>query len=152
MMDVETTDLVVRKEVRVPLSREAAFRLFTEGLGTWWPAITHSVDGSSETRTAMDAALGGEIYELSPSGRVTWGTITAWDPPAMFASTWHPGDEAELATRLTVSFHAEGPSTTRVELEHAGWEVLGADAQKQFQGYSTGWDPVLGRYVERAGG
>ena len=152
MMDVETTDLVVHKEVRVPLPRDEAFRLFTEALGEWWPAITHSVGASSETRVAMDAAVGGEIYELTPAGRVTWGTITAWDPPAMFASTWHPGDEAELATRLSVTFDEEGPSTSRVELEHSGWEVHGADARERSQEYSSGWERVLGRYVERAGG
>ncbi len=60
------------------------------------------------------------------------------------ASSWQPS--------LTVRFLAEGPSTTRVELEHRGWEVLGEAADEQFQGYSKGWDPVLRRFVERAGG
>ncbi|HEY7737572.1 MAG TPA: SRPBCC domain-containing protein [Candidatus Limnocylindria bacterium] len=151
-METQTTDLVIHKSVRVRISQEAAFRLFTEGIGTWWPAITHSVAASAETRAGMDAAVGGEIYELSPTGRVTWGTITEWDPPNGFAATWHPGDGAELATRWSVRFVAEGPQATRVELEHAGWEVHGTEAQERFQGYLVGWDPVLGRFVERAGG
>ena len=91
----------------------------------------------------MDDRVGGEIYEQSADGRVTWGTITAWDAPESFSSTWHPGYGAELATQLTVRFMAEGPSTTRVELEHRGWEIHGEETAERFQGYTVGWDPVL---------
>lgn len=148
----EATGMVIRKVVTVPLSQNAAFKLFTEGMGTWWPALTHSVAQSTATTAGMDARIGGEIYEQTDAGRVTWGTISAWDAPDGFASTWHPGYGSELATQLTVRFIAEGPSTTRVELEHRGWEVHGEDAEERYQGYTTGWDPVLARYVERADG
>jgi len=146
------SDLVIRKSVTVPLSQKAAFKLFTEGMGTWWPAITHSVAASSEARAVMDPGLGGQIYEESANGTVTWGTITTWDAPKGFSTTWHPGYGVELATQLTLRFIAEGPTTTRVELEHRGWEVHGESAEERFQSYTTGWDPVLGQYVERAGG
>ena len=148
----ESTELVIRKTVTVPLSQKAAFKLFTKGMGTWWPAMTHSVAASAAASAGMDDRVGGEIYEQTDDGRVTWGTITAWDDPEGFSSTWHPGYGPELATQLTVRFIAEGPSTTRVELEHRGWEVHGADAEDRFQGYFVGWDPVLSRFVERAGG
>jgi hypothetical protein len=148
----ESAGLVIRKTVTVPLSQKAAFKLFTEGMGTWWPTLTHSVAQSTAATAGMDDRVGGEIYEQTDGGRVTWGTITAWDAPDGFSSTWHPGYGAELATQLTVRFHAEGPSTTRVELEHRGWEVFGERADEMFQGYLTGWDPVLAPYVERAGG
>ncbi len=144
-------DLVIRKSVTVPLSQKDAFKLFTEGMGTWWPTRTHSVAGEV-ARAGMDAQVGGEIYEESADGRVTWGTITAWDEPAGFTSTWHPGYGMELATQLTLRFVAEGPTTTRVELEHRGWEIHGQSAADQFASYATGWDAVLARYVERAGG
>ncbi len=147
----ESTDLVIRKTVTVPLSQKAAFKLFTEGIGTWWPALTHSVAGEIAV-VGIDDRVGGEIYEQSTDGRVTWGTITAWDDPEGFSSTWHPGYGPEHATQLTVRFTSEGPSTTRVELEHRGWEVHGETAEGQFQGYTAGWDPVLSEYVERAGG
>jgi hypothetical protein len=148
----ESTDVVIRKTVTVPLSQKAAFKLFTEGMGTWWPALTHSVAQSTAVIAGMGDRIGGEIYEQTDVGRVTWGTITAWDDPDGFSSTWHPGDAAELATQLTVRFIAEGPSTTRVELEHRGWAVFGEQAGEMAAGYTTGWDPVLARYVERAGG
>ena len=148
----ESTDLVIRKTVTVPLSQKAAFTLFTEGLGTWWPTLTHSVAASTAAVAGMGDRVGGEIYEQTDDGKVTWGTITAWDDPEGFSSTWHPGYGAELATQLTVRFIPEGPSTTRVELEHRGWEVHGASAEEAFRSYSVGWDPVLSKYVERAGG
>jgi hypothetical protein len=144
-------DLVIRKTLTVPMSQRDAFRLFTEGIGTWWPTLTHSVAGEKAV-AGMEDRIGGEIYEQSADGRVTWGTITAWDAPDAFSSTWHPGYGAELATQLTVRFHAEGPTTTRVELEHRGWKVHGEDAEESFRGYTVGWDPVLATYVERAGG
>lgn len=143
---------VIRKSVTVPLSHRAAFTLFTEGIGTWWPGITHSVAQSVETRAVMEPRLGGHISEESAAGTVTWGTITAWDPPESFTTTWHPGSGAELATELTVRFTADGPGRTRVELEHRGWEVLGEAADEQYLGYTKGWDPVLRRFVERADG
>jgi hypothetical protein len=148
----ESTDLVIRKTVTVPLSQKAAFKLFTEGMGTWWPTLTHSVATSTAAIAGMGDRVGGEIYEQTDDGKVTWGTITAWDDPEGFSSTWHPGYGAELATQLTVRFIAEGPSTTRVELEHRGWEVHGDSGKEAFRGYTVGWDPVLSTYVERAGG
>ena len=100
----ESTDLVIRKTVTVPLAQKAAFKLFTEGMGTWWPALTHSVEQSTAATAGMDARVGGEIYERQADGsRVTWGTITAWDDPTGFSSSWHPGYGPELATQLTAN-------------------------------------------------
>ena len=100
----------------------------------------------------MDSAVGGHIYEQTPEGTDVWGTISDWNPPASFSATWHPGHDAALATRLSVRFVAEGPNTTRVELEHRGWEVHAAGATAQVASYDAGWDVVLGQYVNRAGG
>jgi hypothetical protein len=148
----EVTEMVIRKTITVPLSQKAAFKLFTEGMGTWWPVITHSVAQSTAATAGMDLRVGGEIYEQTTEGKVVWGTISAFDDPEGFSSSWHPGYGPELATQLTVRFVAEGPSTTRVELEHRGWAVHGDEAEEVFGNYTTGWDSVLAWYVERAGG
>jgi uncharacterized protein YndB with AHSA1/START domain len=150
-MDTQT-DPVVRKSVTVPLSQEAAFRLFTDGIGSWWPGGTHSVAESAAVEVVLDGGVGGRIYERTPEGTEIWGTITAWDPPGSFSTTWHPGYDPALATQLSIRFVAEGPNATRVELDHRGWEVHGATAAERATGYETGWDTVLGRFVERAGG
>lgn len=150
-MDTQT-DPVVRKSVTVPLSQKAAFRLFTDGIGSWWPGVTHSVAETSAVEVVMDGGVGGRIYEHTPEGTEVWGTITAWDPPGSFSTTWHPGHDAALATQLTIRFVAEGPNATRVELDHRGWDVHGDTAADRVAGYDTGWDTVLGKFVERAGG
>jgi hypothetical protein len=150
-MDTQT-DAVVRKSVTVPLSREAAFRLFTNGIGTWWPGVTHSVAESAGVEIVMEGGVGGRIFERTPGGTEAWGTITAWDPPSSFSTTWHPGHDPALATQLTIRFVVEGPNATRVELDHRGWDVHGDTAAERVTGYDTGWDTVLGKFVERAGG
>ncbi len=150
-MDTQT-DAVVRKSVTVPLSQEAAFRLFTDGIGSWWPGVTHSVAESSAVEVVMDGGVGGRIFERTPDGTEVWGTITAWDPPGSFSTTWHPGYDPAMATQLTIRFVTEGPNATRVELDHRGWDVHGETAADRVTGYDTGWDTVLGKFVARAGG
>jgi hypothetical protein len=55
------------------------------------------------------------------------------------------------ATDLEVRFSPEGDGT-RVELTHGGWERYGDRADESFGSYNSGWDTVLGRYVEKANG
>jgi hypothetical protein len=47
---------------------------------------------------------------------------------------------------VTVTFQ-EIPNGTQVELIHTGWESLGELAQARRDGYDTGWDLVLARYI-----
>ena len=65
--------------------------------------------------------------------------------------TWHPGDPPEKATNVDVRFVAIDAARTRVELEHVGFERLGAMAKKARRGYPIGWAYVLGLYAERKG-
>src|SRR5262245_42847547 len=87
MSEVEVIE-AVRKEVVVPGPVERAFRIFTEGLGTWWPLLTHSVGAESAESVTMDCRQGGRIVELVADGTEhVWGTITQWDPPERVAFT-----------------------------------------------------------------
>ena len=52
---------------------------------------------------------------------------------------------------MSVNFVAEEPSLTRVEVEHSGWELLGAAALAHRDGYANGWPAVLSAFVEAAG-
>lgn len=54
-------------------------------------------------------------------------------------------------TEVEVRFAPEGQGA-RVELEHRGWERLGDEAVEQYQGYDSGWTPVLEAYVDAATG
>ena len=141
----------VRKIVSVKATPERAFRRFTAEIARWWPLASHSVGEANAETVTMDDRVGGRIVERIRGGKeAVWGTITAWDPPHRVAFTWHPGDEPARAQDVDVRFVQVG-DWTRVELEHSGFERLGADARKARKGYPIGWAYVLGLYAERRG-
>lgn len=134
----------VRKEIELPLSPAAAFRMFTEEVGQWWPLHTHSLFGERSRGCGIDPRLGGQFYEIDPDGaRHAWGTVLAWEPPSRVVFTFHPGREPESAGTVEVRFVRSG-SGSRVTLEHSGWELLGEKGLEMRNGYDTGWGMVFG--------
>ncbi len=147
-MDVVTDPYApVVKVVTVPVPATEAFRAFTEGLETWWPFATHSTADVEHGAVTFGGAVGEQVLELHPDGgREVWGTLTRWSPPELLAMTWHPGNDPARATELEVRF-SETSDGTRVHLRHTGWEARddGAAARSD---YDSGWDKVLGHYVD----
>lgn len=151
MADSIKTGLVVRSSVRVPISPDAAFRLFTDGATGWWPLPTHSVHEDEATSVVYEPRVGGRVYETTQDGRTAeWGIVSAWEPGARLAMSWHPGNEPALATQVDIRFSATSDGDTLVDLVHTGWEARGADAEKMAAGYDSGWRFVLGRYAAAA--
>jgi uncharacterized protein YndB with AHSA1/START domain len=140
----------VRKQVEVGLPLEAAFQLFTEGIGRWWPLATHSVGQEQAETCFFEGRVGGRIVEVKKDGsRAEWGRVVAWEPPHRITFQWYPGRSPDTAQEVTVTF-SEGRGGTLVTLVHTGWERLGAQAQAQWDNYNTGWDHVLGNYISLA--
>lgn len=139
----ETTALApLTKTVVVACPVERAFDLFTARLAEWWPLATHSVGGATALGVEMQCREGGRIVETLGDGSTeVWGTVTGWEPPERVAFTWHPGQPVAEATRVEVTFSAEG-AATRLTLVHSGWETR-PDGSTARQGYDTGWDLVL---------
>lgn len=77
------------------------------------------------------------------------GTVLEWEPPRRLVLAWKPNLADNPPTELQVTFSPDGDST-RVELEHRGWERLGALAQQARQGYGEGWTAVLGLFAHAA--
>ncbi len=147
-MSMQTAIEPVRRSVAVRRPLEDAFRLFTEGIGTWWPFETHSI-GADEVETAVfEPRVGGELYEQQHDGtRAHWATVLAWEPPHRIVLEWKVNPKAVAATELEIRFTADGDGT-RVDLEHRGWERLGEAAEEDRASYADGWKFVLGRYEE----
>jgi uncharacterized protein YndB with AHSA1/START domain len=140
---------VVRK-VEVPCSPDEAFRIFTEQIGSWWPARTHSVGRESVASVTMECRAGGRVFETLTDGTTyDWGTITDWDPPRWFGMNWSPSPEPRPLTQVEVRFEASAGGT-RVELTHTGWEHLDEDAVQRRDNYADGWTTVLDVFVRRA--
>jgi uncharacterized protein YndB with AHSA1/START domain len=149
----------VRKRIEVPVPPDEAFRLFTEEIGSWWPAESHSrvadderSDGVVVERIVFEPRQGGRVFEVSSDGSEgMWATVTAYEPPHRIVLAWKPNDDERPPTEVEVRFLAAG-SGTRVELEHRGWEVLGERGQATRNDYGAGWDRVLARFVAAASG
>ncbi len=148
-MTAVTTDLVVRKAVTVPRSPEDAFRLFTAGMGTWWPTQTHAIDPGRVREVVFEDRVGGEINEIGDDAvKAHWGTVLAFDPPRRVLLEWMVNPK-NPPTEIEVRFTPEG-NGTRVELEHRGWERYGDKAQAGFEMYDEGWIPVIAAFESSA--
>jgi uncharacterized protein YndB with AHSA1/START domain len=151
-MRQQMTERVVEKSVRVAVPPTRAFEVFTEGIATWWPLRTHAVDTERSETVIMEGEVGGRLFERTASGEEhVWGTIATWDPPRRIVYSWHPGRGEETAQEVEVIFTAVGDGT-RVDVRHYGWEKLGERLDEIVADYDEGWDKVIGRYAEAAGG
>lgn len=148
----ETSIEPIRKTRIVAIDLVAAFDLFTAGMGRWWPVATHSISESESVDVVFDGRIGGVVTEIAPSGDAyVWAEVIAWDPPYRFALAWHPSVDPAAASIVDVRFRAVDGGT-RVDLEHGGWEEFGeAEGVALRDGYTPGWDLVLGPFEQLAG-
>jgi uncharacterized protein YndB with AHSA1/START domain len=149
MSSTQADELTVSKSVVVSLSPEQAFELFTERKTDWWPYESHAASGEKPEEVVYEPRVGGRVYDRLRGGRENqWATVLAWEPPHRVIIEWNV-NPANPATELEVRFTPEGDGT-RVDLEHRGWERYGERTGEYFGDYNSGWDFVLGRFVERA--
>ena len=142
----------VCKSVTVRLRPLEAFALFTDELSKWWPLATHSCNGRRARRVVVEPRAGGAVTEhAEDGGTAPWGRVLAWDPPAHFAMSWHPGSPESDATRVDVRFSDAGDGLCRVDLVHSGWEAR-ADGPAARNRYEGGWETVLASYAAAARG
>lgn len=140
----------VRKQLKVNLPVEKAFELFTAGMGKWWPLATHSVGEDQAETCFLEGWVGGRIVEVLKDGSQSeWGRVLVWEPFHKVSFSWYPGRAPDTAQEVTVTF-SEIPGGSLVKLVHTGWEALGTAAQARRDGYETGWDLVLAKYLSAA--
>jgi uncharacterized protein YndB with AHSA1/START domain len=127
---------------------ETAFALWTSRLSTWWPS-DHTVTGRDDLTVVLESGVGGRIFERTPEGdEHEWGEVTRWDPPVALDYRWHLRRDRADATSVSVRFLAAGEAGTRVEIEHTGWERLGADGDDWRDRNRAGWRTLLPHYVD----
>ena len=147
----------VRKSVTVNATRDHAFQVFTTGFDSWWPKAHHI--GKAEMLAAiMEPKTGGRWYEKGVDGsECDWGKVLVWDAPNRVVLSWHLDGNWQFdpdparASEVVVTFVAESPSRTRVELEHRGIER--ANAAEQLRGgvdSDQGWNGLLQLFAAAA--
>jgi len=135
-------------EVGCPATR--AFALWTERTTTWWP-VGHTVSKEPGLRVILEPRVGGRIYERTPTGEEhDWGEILAWEPPRRLVYSWHLLVDRTDATEVEIAFLPEAGDRTRVEIEHRGWERLGARGPARREGNFAGWGGLLPHFVAAA--
>jgi uncharacterized protein YndB with AHSA1/START domain len=152
-----TTDVPVRKSVRVKVSPERAFRVFTEDFDGWWPR-THHIGKSPMKRAILQGAAGGRCYTEQEDGtECDWGKILVWDPPRRLVIAWQIthqwGYEPDLAksSEVEIRFEPEQDGSTRVDLEHRnfGRHGEGAASMRKSVDSEGGWGTLLQLYAKR---
>jgi uncharacterized protein YndB with AHSA1/START domain len=153
-----TTETSVRREVTVAVPVARAFEVFTSALTSWWPLGTHHVGEQDPVEAVLEPGAGGRLFERAADGsECDWGRVLTWEPPTRLVLAWHLNERWEFdpdpdkASEVEVRF-VEEDGSTRVELEHRGFERHGAGAGAIRAAISApnGWSGVLAAYRSRA--
>ena len=131
-------------EIEAP--QDHAFDTWTHGIDRWWPP-SHTQTGRSDLEIVLEGRVGGRIFERTPDGEeFDWGQVEVWEPPSRLVYSWHLKRDPREPTEVEIMFRAIGAEATRVEIEHRGWERLGAEGQDQRDRHGSGWGSLLPHY------
>jgi uncharacterized protein YndB with AHSA1/START domain len=137
----------IRLAFEVDCSVDDAFATWTDRIAQWWPT-DHTVSAEADLTVVLEGRPGGRIFERRSSGiEHDWGAVTIWEPPSRLGYTWHLNRDRSDATDVEIRFVPKGEGTTRVEIEHRGWERLGADGERWRDRNHGGWATLLPHYV-----
>ena len=134
MIDVATgTDgVVVRAEISAP--RELVWRSLTEEerIAEWWGG-----------HVSLEARPGGRLTErwTGAGGRevVTSGEVVRMEAPRTLELKW-ADDDWDEPTRVLFRLQETAEDTTRLTLEHSGWEALPLSAREELvRAHAAGW-------------
>ncbi len=154
----QVLDTAVQTSITVNAPIERAFKVFTEGIGTWWPPTRHLLEAEL-AEMVFDPTVGGNIYDRGVDGsECRWARVLVYEPPnrVVFSwdinTAWEIESDHEKTSEVEVRFAAEGPDRTLVELEHRnldrhgkGWETM-----RDAVGSPNGWS--LARFAQVAAG
>jgi uncharacterized protein YndB with AHSA1/START domain len=147
----ETTSTPVLSSIVVNAPIDRTFSVFTQDIGSWWPAEHHILDGTL-AEMVIEPRVGGHVYDRAVDGsECRWARVLAYEPPQRVVISWDVSLEWKLETdpaktsEIEVRFVAETPQRTRVDLEHRnlhrhgpGWEQMHSAV-----GAPDGWTGTL---------
>jgi uncharacterized protein YndB with AHSA1/START domain len=147
----------VRKHVVIEAPQAHVFRVFTDGMDSWWPR-QHHIGSSPMARSVLEPAVGGRWYSVCVDGtECDVGKVLEWDPPGRLVLAWQLTAawqfDPHFVTEVEITFTSEGPHTTRVDLEHRNLARYGVVAPKLREAIDApdGWPLILSHFAEVAG-
>jgi uncharacterized protein YndB with AHSA1/START domain len=156
-MTTETAGTSVHASVLVEAPIAHAFTVFTEQMGTWWPPDHHILGGGSDM--IFESRVGGHIFERGADGTESrWSRVLAVDPPNRLRFSWDISPQWQIETdpsrtsEVEVTFLAEGPNRTRVDVEHRNLDRHGDGWQPMRDSVagSEGWPKELAAFAKAA--
>jgi uncharacterized protein YndB with AHSA1/START domain len=132
---VQETSVTTQTVVDAPIDH--AFRVFTEGIGSWWDPGHHILEAEL-AEMVFEPRVGGHIIDRGTDGsECRWARVLAYEPPHRVCFSWDINLRWELetdpakASEIEVAFTEDGPGRTRVVLTHRhldrhgeGWEAM----------------------------
>ena len=151
----QTDAAVVRRKMIVNAPIDKAFTVFTDRFGEFKPP-EHNLLRVPIAETVFEPKVGGNIVDRGADGsECRWARILAYDPPNRVVFSWDIGptwqveSDPDLTSEVEVTFTAETPDRTRIELEHRhldrhgpGWESV-----RDGIAHDQGWPLYLTRYA-----
>jgi hypothetical protein len=78
----------VRKAVTVQAPAVIAWRVFTDGMRTWWPLSTYKI---GKAKSVIEPRVGGRWDEQGEDGSTcNWGSVLAWEQRSRLLPTLRP--------------------------------------------------------------
>src|SRR5215470_12003375 len=146
---------VVRRQIVVEAPIERAFAVFTDRFGDFKPP-EHNLLPVPIAETVFEPVVGGHIYDRGTDGsECRWARILAYEPPTRVVFSWDISPQWTIeadpdnASEVEVTFVAETPHRTRVELEHRHIDRHGPSWPAVSEGIANdhGWPLYLQRYA-----
>ena len=146
------TSVTTGVDVAAPI--EHVFRVFTEGIGSWWNPEHHILQAEL-AEMVFEPHVGGHIIDRGTDGsECRWARVLAYDPPHRVCFSWDINLRWQLepdpakTSEVEVTFSAEERSRTRVVLTHRHLERHGEGWEQMRDAVSSGWS--LARFAEVA--
>jgi hypothetical protein len=140
----------LRLSVTVACPADHAFATWAQRTSMWWPT-GHTVTGERDLEIVFEPRVGGRIYERTAAGgEEEWGQVLGWDPPRSLTYRWHLRAGPADATEVEIGFVEQSDGSTRVDIEHRGWERLGVRGPGRRDANQRGWAGLLPHFVAAA--
>jgi uncharacterized protein YndB with AHSA1/START domain len=146
----------VRKNIVIEAPQAHVFSVFTDGVDKWWPR-EHHIGASPLKEAIIEPKAGGRWYSTCQDGSaIDIGKVLVWEPPSRLVLSWQITAEwkydPSFVTEVEVTFTAEGPKKTRVELEHRNLARYGvaAEATRAMFESPGGWGLTLENFAKAA--
>jgi uncharacterized protein YndB with AHSA1/START domain len=146
----------VRKNIVVEASQAHVFKVFTDGMDSWWPR-EHHIGASPLKKAILEPKAGGRWYSTCEDGsEIETGKVVVWEPPKRVVLSWQITAEwkydPNFITEVEVTFTAEGPKKTRVDLEHRNLSRYGVSAEptRAMLDSPGGWGKTLTAFAKAA--